>query len=381
MPKKRKNGEGSWGSKTIKGYKYKYYRNPDGKYTYGKTEKEVKQKLKEKEKKFIQINNDTLFGDYLKWYLDTIHKNLVEITTYNAYKREAKTIRENKKYYNLLDIKMKYFSKNHNYFQEYITAITPYYSLNSIKCQLTVLRIAAKYAEDNDMMIDGVIERVKLPKESNVGVKAKIIPFFDKATADKIYKESLLRYKNGSLKYGSLGWTIVLCMHTGLRIGELSALKWEDIDIQNKILTVDESKAKIKNEETNEYTTILKSTKTDLVRQIPLNSIACEMIKYFDEYNKGHTPTDYVCLNRKKNPIQTESVRRTLNRILKNIGMKDANVGPHTLRHTFGSILYENGVQLKEISKLLGHSSITTTANIYIGVTGGQLHDAVKVLE
>ena len=92
--KRRKNGEGSWGTKTIKGVLYHYYRDADGDYTYGKTTKIVKEKLKEKEdfiKKSSQqviINNvgiigATTFGEYVKNYLNT--RTDIEKTTLQSY--------------------------------------------------------------------------------------------------------------------------------------------------------------------------------------------------------------------------------------------------------------------------------------------------------
>ena len=64
---KRKNGEGTWGTKTIKGVQYKYFRNSDGKYFYGKTEKEVKEKIKNYEKANSNLNSDKSYlSDFMK---------------------------------------------------------------------------------------------------------------------------------------------------------------------------------------------------------------------------------------------------------------------------------------------------------------------------
>ena len=67
---KRKNGEGTWGTKTIKGAQYKYFRNSDGKYFYGKTEKEVKEKIKNYEKANSNLNSDKSYlSDFIKEWL------------------------------------------------------------------------------------------------------------------------------------------------------------------------------------------------------------------------------------------------------------------------------------------------------------------------
>lgn len=91
---KRKNGEGTWGTKTIKGYKYKFFRDSNGDYTYGKTEKEVNEKLKKKKqnKSKNTIKDTTIFKDYLRWYIDTIMKPHVEESTLLTYNRSYNQI-------------------------------------------------------------------------------------------------------------------------------------------------------------------------------------------------------------------------------------------------------------------------------------------------
>ena len=379
MSKKRKNGEGSWGTKTIKGVTYKYYRDSNSKYFYGKTEKEVNEKRKKYDQ--TKINNTSTFKEYLYWYINTIHKNTVERTTYELYMRNYKVITTSE-HYNIGRIQMGSFNLNKNYLQEYINAITPRYALNSIKGQWTVIKMAMSYAEDNGMVVQGIVKGVKIPKESAVGVKAKDVPFLSKKEADAMYKELDSKYKTGNPKYTSTAWAVILLIHTGLRIGELKALKWNDIDLEKRTITIDESMAKVKEDiDKSKYKTVLKKTKNkSSTRIIPLDSIAIEMIERFGKYNPNHKLTDFVCLSQVKEVVKQQNIHKVANRMLKAIGA-DKKISPHGLRHTFGSILYERGVPLKVISKLLGHSSITTTANIYIGIEFEQMSNAVEHLE
>lgn len=379
MSRKRRNGEGSWGTKTIKGVTYKYYRDSNGKYFYGKTEKEINEKRKKYDQ--TKINNTSTFKEYLYWYINTIHKNTVERTTYELYMRNYKVITTSE-HYNIGRMQMGSFNLNKNYLQEYINAITPYYALNSIKGQWTVIKMAMSYAEDNGMIVQGIVKGVKLPKESAVGVKAKDVPFLSKKEADAMYKELNSKYKTGNPKYTSTAWAVILLIHTGLRIGELKALKWNDIDFENKTMTIDESMAKVKEDiDESKYRIVLKKTKNkSSTRIIPLDSIAIEMLEKFNEYNPKHKPTDFICLSQAKEVVKQQNIHKVANRMLKAIG-SDKKISPHGLRHTFGSILYEKGVSLKVISKLLGHSNITTTANIYIGIEFEQMSNAVEHLE
>ena len=133
MAKKRKNGEGTWGTKTIKGVKYKYYRDPSGKYFYGKTEKEINQKREKYDAD--KISDSTTFGTFLLWYYNNVHKNSVEKSTHAEYIRVCNII-INSPYYKIGDIQLCSFSKENNYIREYIQAVTPYYSLNTLKGQI-----------------------------------------------------------------------------------------------------------------------------------------------------------------------------------------------------------------------------------------------------
>ena len=109
--------------------------------------------------------------------------------------------------------------------------------------------------------------------------------------------------------------------------------------------------------------------------------MALEVIDYFDKLNPNHKDTDFIFLNGNLNLLSQQGLHRTLKRILRNINYPDPEgVSIHSLRHTFGSLLYKQGVDLKTISVLLGHKSVKTTEQIYIGITQEQKIDAVNVL-
>lgn len=90
MARKRKNGEGTWGEKTVNGKTYRFYRDADGKYFYGKTDKEIKEKIKNasKNKNLKDEKKDKVFGDYILAWLESI-KSGIELSdvafTYNVY--------------------------------------------------------------------------------------------------------------------------------------------------------------------------------------------------------------------------------------------------------------------------------------------------------
>lgn len=375
---KRKNGEGTWGIKKIKGVDYKYYRDADQKYTYGKTEKEIKEKLKKKKK--CDVSNKMIFSKYLSWYYDNVHRNSVEKTTLETYKRNVKII-TNSKYYDMGSIRMDSFTKKNNPILKYINAITPHYSRNTILRQYSTISVAVRYAEDNELMPIGLLRNIKMPTESNVGVKVKVIPFLNKKTADLLYNELDSKYANGAQKYGFYAWVVILFIHTGIRFGEMRALKWEDVNFDDKTLTVDESMATIQEEDGN-YITYIKSTKNKSSnRIIPLNDIAIEMLTKIKGVSHKTKNSDFVCIYHKTgHALSQQFLTNTINRMLRNVKSDVKKCNIHALRHTFGSILFDKGADLKTISELMGHADIQTTANIYIGVTEQKLQDTVKLL-
>ena len=380
MARKRKNGEGSWGTKTIKGVKYKYYRDSSGKYFYGKTYKEINEKRNKYDSN--KITEKTTFGEYLLWYFNTIHKPTVEPTTHASYIRTCNTILNNK-YYKLKDIQLASFTLENNYFKEYIAAITPHYASNTIQAQVSKIKMAVKYAEKNGRMERGLADDISLPKKVSVGNKERKIPFLPKEVANDLYAHIYDEYDySKNKKYGYYYWIMLFIIHTGLRTEEVRALRLNDIDFNNKEITVDEALTKIKKEDgTYEY--ILKGTKnTKSERIVPLNRIAIEMLELIINYTKPKKSTDFIFIDKKTGHyFNNHRLTTATDRILKDINSPILHCNPHALRHTFGSILYEQGVGLKTISELLGHSNIKTTADIYISLTKKHLGNAVLALE
>lgn len=153
---------------------------------------------------------------------------------------------------------------------------------------------------------------------------------------------------------------VLFTLRTGVRVGELKALKWEDIDFKNKKVTIQRS---IVNG-------IVGSPKSNKIRVIPLAQDILEVLKA-----KKRTPSDSNLFNPQKS-------RFSLNRALKRTCKKlDLGVGGwHDLRHTFASKLSNNGVPLQVIQVLLGHSDLKMTQR-YAHLEPLTLSDAIKTLE
>ena len=374
--KRRMNNEGSYGWKTIKGYKYIYYRDPDGKYTYAKNQKELNKKLSSiKEKKASLIDSTYLFSDYCYVWLRSI-KSDIEQTTYNSYE----------------DV-IQYRIKNSNLGNKAIRSITPKmvndfyskmatkYSKSTIEKTSQVINPTIKYGVKHELIPVFDFSEIRMPKEINVAVKKKEIQFVSLDEVEQIYNEANRIASNGSYIYGNAAKIIIFIMYSGLRIGEAVGLKWDAVDRKKEEIIVKQSRARVfrdENEDGTKYVYIQKSTKSESsYRTVPLPNRALEVLDYFNNLYPKHKSSDNVFLNNNNIPYDFGGIRRCLKRILRNAGI-EKNITPHSLRHGYGSILLSKGVDIKIVSKLLGHKDITTTYNIYIGVFKEDEISAVK---
>lgn len=384
---KRKNGEGTWGKKNIKGVEYNFYRNPDGKYFYGKTIKDVNDKLKKynKEAPVSKSSQTITLYNYLTNYLSE-KRNQIESTTYDNYEDALKchvepSIVGNKQLHNITAKDLTNFANQ----------LAEEYSKATIDKIFRIIKPALRKAYKNGDINKDIVSDILIPTERHVAVKKKKVPFIIESDLDKLYKESKRVNEKGNAcgkigdyTYGSNAYAVLLLAHTGLRASELRGLKWADIDLKNKKLKVNGSLVNVRNrnnktnELSNKYINEFKTPKTKTsVREIPLSDVAIEMINNYDKLHPNHKQSDFVVLNKNGNSPSNRNISRTLDCMLKRSGCSIEHCGLHGLRHGFGAILLTNGVDIKIVSKLLGHKDITTTYNIYIDFTAEQVENAV----
>lgn len=383
---KRKNGEGSWGTKTINGFSYYYYRNSEGKYYYATTMKELKAKIK-KATTTISAKTNTLKAYGMTW-LQNVKALELEPRTYDEYeniieKRIGKHSIGNRQLASITS----------DTWQAYINELAGKYALGTIKKTWSVIKMIVSYAEAKGDIPQGTLRLVKLPKESNVAVKSKDVPFINESDMNIIYEEAFRTIgANNRYIYGNASKLLVLIMYTGMRVSEACALKWSDVDLPNKSIRITSSLSKIKerskdrqvlkNEDgTAKYKMITKSPKTgNSVREIPLPQRAIEMLEFFNAENPNHKPTDFVCLTKAGKPYEKRQVERCLTRMLSQSTCSRKDYTPHSLRHGYGSILISKGADIKLVSELLGHSDVTFTYNVYIGVFKEDKEKAIALL-
>ncbi len=157
----------------------------------------------------------------------------------------------------------------------------------------------------------------------------------------------------------NIGVLLALCC--GLRIGEVCALRWENVDLNNRVLTISGTAGRIYNceaMETERYTSSPK-TKTSN-REIPLSPLVLDSLRKIKKQQSGG---EYVVGNGSK-PKEPRIYREMFSRMLKRLDIP--RIVFHGLRHTFATRCIESQCDYKTVSVILGHSSIATTLNLYV---------------
>ena len=388
MAGKRKNGEGSWGKKNIKGIEYHRYRklyNGVYKEFYGRTIKEVKEKIQEFETRNMYIKKTDVqkqtFGEYIEnWFINV---RIYEVES-STYLRNEQTINYHVKDSSLYNAQM--INVDFELCQALINKLSEKYSRSTISKVYVILNMCFNYAFTKGHIGENPMMKVKMPKESSLVKKKKEAKWLCCDDVEKLVleaervntREFRIKGKVGERVYGVNAYYVILIIYTGLRIGELMALTWNDIDFKNKTLSVNKSRAKGKID--GKTTLYIKDPKSESGnRTIPLSDRAIYTLNKIKEYSSEfnlNSDNDLIVAN-----TNSESnITRTINRMLFRAGCETEKCGLHALRHTFGSLLLEKGVDLKTISYLLGHSDITVTANIYLHITREKAINSVEVL-
>ena len=210
--------------------------------------------------------------------------------------------------------------------------------------------------------------------------EASDIEFFTEEERKTIFREATRKYESGKSVY-RLGWAFVLLLYSGLRVGELCALTWSDIDFSERTIRVNKNAVEVREKDGNGKTrsvlTTQNSTKTRSgMRTIPMTEKAFTALS---ELQKITGECEYIVTSSKGERIRPTRLDRTFYQILAAVNLK--KVGVHTLRHTFATMLFNNGCEVKVVSDLLGHSNTKITENIYIHLIQQQKVKAIQSID
>ena len=175
-------------------------------------------------------------------------------------------------------------------------------------------------------------------------------------------ERELVAYLRANMDLTALG--ILVCLYTGIRLGELCALKWDEINLAEGTMRIGKTMQRLRTEGSTGRKTevkILEPKTAHSVRTIPLPDVLKESLAQYQEAGA------YLLTGEKERYIEPRVMQKRFKRILKACGITDANF--HATRHTFATRCVELGFDIKSLSEILGHASVTITMNKYVHPT------------
>lgn len=376
MANKRGQGEGSisqrpdgtWWARITLG------KDEDGKQKrkafYGKTRKEVQQKLTAA---LNDVNNDTFIdptnmtvAQWLDVWMREYKQKSIKVSSYANYMNVIK--------YNILPALGTRKLKDLRQFdiQKMVNDLSNKGLCRGyIERSHIVMNQALKQAVANELISKNVAQGVKIPREDKKHERRVLTP----EEQERFVAKAKTSYS---------GEVFIFALATGMRIGEILALTWDDIDFDDGIVSV--NKTLVCTEDYNmtepKYTYLINSPKTvSGYRTIPLlpeikNMLVdireARRLRQFDDNN-------LVFCNQKGRSFIFSSIRRTLRRLGDSVGIE--RLTPHCLRHTFATRGLENGIPLRVMQELLGHASLSMTADLYTHVLPDTKKGSIMKLE
>lgn len=354
---------------------------------HGNTPSECIQKMSEREQDILNNSpqppqKQTLYDAMILWLESTKKYELKP----QAYRRELGTIRNQ-----IGSSKLAHF-RYQSITPEEITQLLNElndkgYSYSVIKKTHDSLsafyrHMSARYKFDNPMLFVSCI------KKEYVNKPVKEMSFFTLEDIERFVAYIDTRYKNGKLKYPT-GYALAANIFLGLRIGELLALQWKDIDFEKKTISVSKTLIEIDNPEYDVNNveemkkkkikkvlfTIQSSTKTKHNRQVPMNSNALLYLQSHLENSIYTEPDDFVITTRNRKTSTPKNISDTLKCIVKGAELSTQNYNTHILRHTCASLYFKSNVDLLTISNILGNSP-EVLAETYVHFQDEQLKEA-----
>ena len=215
---------------------------------------------------------------------------------------------------------------------------------------LTIIKSSMEYARYNGCDIICDLRKLTIRKNDK---EMRVLTQTEQSALVNVLLTDTDRYKFG----------VLLSLYTGIRIGELCALRWEDISLPDSRLKVRKTMQRIQN------TSIIAATKTKVVitepksqcsmRDIPLPRFIVEIAERFAD-----SPNAFVLSGDKNKYVEPRTMQNHFKAYIKESRIEDANY--HALRHTFATRCIEVGFDIKTLSEILGHANVNITLNRYV---------------
>jgi integrase len=369
----RKRSDGRYEVRITTGINYETGK-PNRASFYAKNKEDAKNILQtEIYKTRVLKINDTVtvtLGQWLKEWLEVYMKNTLKQSTfisYRGYINNHFAVISNIK---LKDITPKIIQElyNHKFKEEKLSPKT-------IKNMNNCLHKALSQAQKEGFLLNNPCDAVNTPRS-----QYKEIEVLNLDEQKKLIRES---YNH---RYGVF---IRLVLSTGLRIGELLGLQWQDVDFYNCCISVKRTLNRLNTYSGNKKTEIvLDAPKSkNSIRVIPISSGALDDLRKWAEVQKkdkeiaseAYLNSGFVVTNELGNYIEPRTFRDYYRNILKKAELKSFTF--HALRHTFATRAMERGMDSKTLSVIMGHYSVSFTLDTYAHVLNEHKKEEIKIMD
>ena len=356
MPRKGENiykrKDGRWEGRYIRSYdsehKAKYA------YVYGKTYSEVKRKLTEQRGNVQKVqptkNKSSTYGELLDCWLHSMQLNTKE-STQARYTHLIKT--HMKPHLGAVQLSQLTTDVIEIFIEQQLTdgrldnsgGLSP----KTVTDILTIIKSTIEYARYKELPVICNLSKLSIKK------KEKEMRVFTPSE-----QESLIGTLTNDMDHSKFG--VLLSLYTGIRVGELCALQWEDFDLAHSKLKIRKTMQRIQdlgNGSVSKTKIVITEPKSQCsIREIPLPLFIVDVAKKFASNPKAYilTGTDQY--------IEPRTMQNRFKSYVKECNVEPANF--HVLRHTFATRCVEVGFEVKSLSEVLGHANVNITLNRYV---------------
>ncbi len=274
-------------------------------------------------------------------------------------------------------------ARYHNLFENHIKEW--FQEINIIEINNSILQkyVDEQWKKTTSIVIREAILLIKLALKREAKISNYNMPLIDLdfpplikkknvETLTRVEEKQVINYILNGEKQKYCG--IVLSLLTGMRIGEICALKWNDIDLKKRQINVNKTLQRICLKDKKSMIQIGKTKTSSGSRNIPISNFLYDFLISIKPSNR-----DTYFLTNTTTPKEPRNYRKIYKTLLKKLKIKPTTF--HALRHTFATRLIENKVDIKTISELLGHASTNITISIYVHSEYSTKRKAVKSLD
>ena len=306
----------------------------------------------------VRLDESMMLADYALSWLETYKKGKIRPSSYERYQFCLQLLcRDELAHLDVRSIRLEDI-------QMYINRLDAM-SASTVKKQKLLLNQVFEHAMLTEVIQRNPVQGVQMPPMSH---NTKVVYPYEKDEQKKL-ATAFTEMKNCKPRF-RYGWGCVLILETGLRAGEALAMEWGDIDEENRALKVNKNMVRVDGKNLVQRTTKTESGR----RTIPLNSRALEAIQHLKAQQVARCP--YVFATQTGKYLSYRNLLATMEKACEAADVEHR--GLHALRHSFASNLYARGVEVKIISKLLGHASVEITYNRYIHFFEGDIDDTLR---